>query len=221
MLNPCLARCWDSEVALLTSQEGDRWACRCWKSTGSLRAYNSWNDNLDMLNYKRISLLFTLLTFVYLTKFEITSKVSSCQGLGGLVFMKFRDTFGYFIHKIIEWLCNTIYIYIYIRMIIYRCMARLKVSASTIKLSGACLHLHRLAPRGSLNWSKSDLKAFEGSQRNFLWEFFSKKILLIVMANAMKWKSRKPKDYGTRNTSRWCQKGQFLSKIGVDINLMV
>ena len=29
VVNPCSAKCWDSEVALLTSQEGDRRASRC------------------------------------------------------------------------------------------------------------------------------------------------------------------------------------------------
>ena len=29
VLDPCLAKRWDSEVALLTSHEGDRWPTHC------------------------------------------------------------------------------------------------------------------------------------------------------------------------------------------------
>ena len=41
VLNPCSAWFRDSEVALLTNQEGVRWASCCWKPIVSLRVYNS------------------------------------------------------------------------------------------------------------------------------------------------------------------------------------
>ena len=41
VLNPCSARLQNSEVDLMTNQEGDRWTSRCWKPMVNLKAYIS------------------------------------------------------------------------------------------------------------------------------------------------------------------------------------
>ena len=48
VLNPCLARCWDNEVVLLTNQKGYMWVSHCWKHTVSLRAYNSMGSSPNL-----------------------------------------------------------------------------------------------------------------------------------------------------------------------------
>ena len=50
VLNPCPAMCWESEIALLTNWEGDRWASCYWKPIVSLRTYNSMGSSLNLAN---------------------------------------------------------------------------------------------------------------------------------------------------------------------------
>ena len=49
VLNPCSARWRESEVAILTNQEGDRWASCCSKPIVSLRVYTSMGSSLDSI----------------------------------------------------------------------------------------------------------------------------------------------------------------------------
>ena len=48
VLNPCLARCWENEVAWPSPHEDSRWPSCCWKRMVSLREYDSMGSSPNL-----------------------------------------------------------------------------------------------------------------------------------------------------------------------------